>query len=57
MYQNLMGLAALTPSGQKVVVLNNHDANAYYNVTLYNSQGSWVNLDLEPWSITTVVYA
>uniref|UniRef100_A0A914DJ27 Glucosylceramidase n=1 Tax=Acrobeloides nanus TaxID=290746 RepID=A0A914DJ27_9BILA len=56
MYQNLMGLAALTPFGQKVVVLNNHDANAYYNVTLYNSQGSWVNLDLEPWSITTVIY-
>jgi hypothetical protein len=54
---NLQGVAAVTPSGQKVIVLNNRDVSTNYSVTVYNSQGSWVNLNLEARSFTSIVFS
>ena len=53
---NLEGVAALTPSGQKVIVLNNRDVSNTYAVSILNSQGNSFNLNLEPRSFTTLVY-
>jgi O-glycosyl hydrolase len=54
---NLGSVAAVTPSGQKVVVLNNQDVSATYNVSVVSKQGSMLNLSLEPRSFTTIVYS
>uniref|UniRef100_A0A914DQN0 Glucosylceramidase n=1 Tax=Acrobeloides nanus TaxID=290746 RepID=A0A914DQN0_9BILA len=53
---NLEAVAALTPSGQKVIVLDNRDVAANYTVSVYNDQGSYVNLNLEARSFTTLVF-
>jgi O-glycosyl hydrolase len=54
---NIEGVAALTPSGQKVVVLNNRDESATYQISIINKQGGVINLSLEPKSFTTIVYS
>lgn len=55
-YQNLEGLVAVTPSGLKVLVLNNRDSSTNYQVSIVNDVGDFVNLELEARSWTTVVY-
>ena len=35
---NIDSVAALTPSGQKVVVLNNKDGSATYQISIINKQ-------------------
>jgi O-glycosyl hydrolase len=55
--QNIEGVAALTPSGQTVIVLNNRDVATTYAVSIMNKQGAPLNLNLEPRSLTTVVYS
>lgn len=54
---NLDSIAALTPSGQKVIVLNNKGLSETYRVSIINNQGAVLDLTLEPKSFTTVVYA
>lgn len=54
---NLEGVAALTPSGEKVIVLNNRDAASTYQVSIVNKQEALLNLSLEPRSFTTIVYS
>uniref|UniRef100_A0A914C772 Glucosylceramidase n=1 Tax=Acrobeloides nanus TaxID=290746 RepID=A0A914C772_9BILA len=56
---NIDVIAALTPSGQKVVVINNKyiESNAHtYQVSIINKQGGVINLSLEQRSFTTIVY-
>jgi len=53
---NLEAVAAINPSGQKVVLINNRDVATTYNVSIYNSAGSYINLSLEPRSFTNVIY-
>ena len=50
------GVAAVTPTGQKVIVLNNRDSKTNYTVSVLNSQNYWFNLNLEARSFTTIVY-
>ena len=54
---NIDSVAALTPSGQKIVVLNNKDGSATYQISIINKQGGVINLSLEPKSFTTIVYS
>uniref|UniRef100_A0A914C5Y4 Glucosylceramidase n=1 Tax=Acrobeloides nanus TaxID=290746 RepID=A0A914C5Y4_9BILA len=55
--QDLEGIAALTPNGQKVIVLNNRSKTTNYTVTIYNSQRSaWLNADLEARSVSTYIF-
>uniref|UniRef100_A0A914E1J5 Glucosylceramidase n=1 Tax=Acrobeloides nanus TaxID=290746 RepID=A0A914E1J5_9BILA len=54
---NLEAIAALNPSGQKVVVLNNRDVASTYQISVINKQGSALNLAIEPRSFTTIVWS
>uniref|UniRef100_A0A914C5M9 Glucosylceramidase n=1 Tax=Acrobeloides nanus TaxID=290746 RepID=A0A914C5M9_9BILA len=52
----LIGTAAITPTGEHVIFLNNRDNSTSHTVTVYNNKGGWTSLTLEPRSFTTVVY-
>jgi hypothetical protein len=53
---NIYLIAAVTPSGPTVLVLDNRDISASYAISIINQEGSILNLNLEPRSWTTIVY-
>ena len=54
---NIDSVAAQQLFVQMVLVLNNRDGSATYQISIINKQGGVINLSLEPKSFTTIVYS